>query len=329
MTDAPVFQGLRGRRAGVTGGFGALGRVLVPKLLASGASHVTVLDRHACAPASMAGLPVTHVPADIRDAGACRRLAEESDLIVHLAGVPHVGEAQSEPGEAMDVNVTGTARLMDACRGRRARQVLFASTGQVYGLAAGAQPMAETTLPRPHTLYAATKLAAETIVGGYAGAFGLAGVIVRLANLYGAGASADTVIGRALRHAVRGEALSFTSVTPVRDFVTLSDAADGLCRLAGATAGQAGALIVNLASGQGTSVKTMAEQLAEIVASDGAARPEIRVQEPPSMDPVPVLVLDPARLRALTGWAPSTPLAHGLRDALRELTGRAMAPAAA
>ena len=326
MTGITPFQGLRGRRVGVTGGFGALGRVLIPRVLSAGAERVTVLDRHACALNSMAGLPVTHVAADLRDADACRRLAAECDTVFHLAAVPHVGEAQSEPGEAMDVNVTGTARLMDACRGR-VRQVVFASTGQVYGLAAGPRPVAEDTPPKPHTLYAATKLAAETVVGGYAGAYGMAGVIVRMANLYGAGASADTVIGRALRHAVRGEALTFTSVTPARDFVTLADAAEGLCRLAGATAGQVGALIVNLASGQATSVKEMAEQLAAIVESEGAPRPEIRVQEPPSVDPVPVLVLDPAKLRALTDWVPPTSLAQGLRAALRELSGRAMEPA--
>ena len=78
---------------------------------------------------------------------------------------------------------------------------------------------------------------------------------------------------------------------------------------------------MNLGSGRGSSIRTLGETLAAIVRAEGRGQLDIEERHPPAEDPVPVLVLDPARLQALTDWVPPTRLEEGLRASLIELNG--------
>ena len=51
-------------------------------------------------------------------------------MIVHLAGLSHVGESWKRPGDYLRVNFEGTLNLLSAARGRR---LIFASSAEVYG----------------------------------------------------------------------------------------------------------------------------------------------------------------------------------------------------
>jgi nucleoside-diphosphate-sugar epimerase len=312
---------LRGHSIGVTGGFGALGRCLVGKLASVGVQRLRVLDSQRRPTHGLACVEfLEHVQGDVRNADACERLAQGCEMVFHLAAQSHAPTAQNGPAETMAVNVAGTVQLLEACRRGGVRQVIFASSGQVYGIAAGSVPVGEDVVPVPHTLYGASKLAAEAILTGYASAFGLVGVVARLANLYGSQSSPETVVGRALGQASRGDPLSFAALSPVRDFITFADAAEGLIRLAEASCDRAGRYVVNVGSGRGTSIREMAEVLAGLVHREPSNRLEIQELGTAVHDPLPTLVLNPSRLRDLTGWTPPTRLQDGLRMALTELT---------
>jgi nucleoside-diphosphate-sugar epimerase len=106
-----------------------------------------------------------------------------------------------------------------------------------------------------------------------------------------------------------------------RDFTFVEDAADGLLRL-GIAPVPPGA-VVNLATGRLTSVRTFAETAADVL---GLPRHRLRFgslpTRPEEMRHGPVTL---ARLRGLTGWAPSVGIPEGvLRTKQAEDTGAAV-----
>lgn len=171
----------------------------------------------------------------------------------------------------------------------------------------------------PVSVYAASKLAGEAVIQGYAANYELSCDIARLSNLYGASFGAETVIGRALRQVVSGEPIALRNLEPVRDFIHADDVVEALVRLAAAGDDRSGCRIVNVSTNQGVSVREMAQALANIAVEQGWGYPEI-VQTGDSRDElVPRLILDNSRLRELTGWMPRITLQQGLRVALQEL----------
>ncbi|WP_104165751.1 NAD(P)-dependent oxidoreductase [Cryobacterium sp. N22] len=146
------------------------------------------------------------------------------DVIVHLAAETGTGQSLTESYRHASVNVTGTARMLDAlsASGHRPQAIVLASSRAVYGegqwaTASGelyyAAPRGEKQLvsgewepvgpdgeegrsvahnatsvePRPTNVYAATKLAQEHILSSWCGSMNVPLRILRLQNVYGAG----------------------------------------------------------------------------------------------------------------------------------------------
>src|SRR5207248_2697865 len=139
-------------------------------------------------------------------------------------------------------------------------------------------PAAETDPPCPTSFYAATKLAAEALLQGYACDFDVAVDVVRLGNVYGFGAPSDTVPSILLRQAVQGEPLRVKTLRPIRDFIYVRDVAEGMVRLAQSPSsispqpgfrftkpgGESGGYrLFNLSSGRPTSIGKLACVIAE------------------------------------------------------------------
>ena len=77
-----------------------------------------------------------------------------------------IPDCVARPEETLEVNVEGTRRLLDECRGSSVRSFIFASTAAVYAPTDG--PCVEDTTPlRPLEIYGESKLAAEQLVGAF------------------------------------------------------------------------------------------------------------------------------------------------------------------
>lgn len=170
----------------VTGATGAVGPVLVDALLAAGAK-VRILSRKAPRPGLFQG-PVTVCLGDVRDASAVAAAASGVSVVYHLAGMLHV----NSPKKSLDkryrqINVTGTANVMDAAAAAGACRVIFFSTISVYGPGGPGRVFDEDAPLNPTGPYAETKCEAERIVlGRLDAATGRPlGVVLRLAAVYG------------------------------------------------------------------------------------------------------------------------------------------------
>ena len=138
----------------------------------------------------------SHHELDIRDRSGVLRLIEElvPDAIVHTAAQPSHDLAAKMPFEDFDTNAVGTLNLLEATR-RHAAEAAFVymSTNKVYGDAPNDLPLVEQPLrweyartedhsgiaencridQSKHSLFGASKLAADVMVQEYGRYFGM------------------------------------------------------------------------------------------------------------------------------------------------------------
>lgn len=256
--------------------------------------------------------------ADLRDRPAVTRALQEiaPDAIVHLAAQSHVGPSWKNPELSFEINTLGTLHLLEACRAL-ARPPLFlhVSTGEVYGqVRAEDLPLGEESPLRPVSPYAVSKTAADLLASQYHMSYGLPVIRVRPFNHEGPGRQPAFALSDWSRRLARislgldSPALSVGNLEVRRDFLDVRDVAAAYALLL--QKGEPGGLYV-CGRGEGYALKDLLEQL---IALSGCAV-EVKV-DPARFRPadVPLLVANPAKLMATTGWAPKIPMAQTLRD---------------
>jgi nucleoside-diphosphate-sugar epimerase len=203
----------------VTGGAGYVGSVLLPMLL-KGGHHVTVLDTF-----TWGVEPILHCASDpslqlavgdIRNPSVVRSAMRGADAAIHLAAIVGYPACDADPEGAKSTNVLGTRNVAAAVEGR---PLVFASTCSVYGKVR--DMCDEYSPPRPLTLYATTKLQAETIVAD------AGGVILRFATLFGVAPRLrlDLLVNQFVYQAVRHGKLTIYESHFRRTFLHVRDAA--------------------------------------------------------------------------------------------------------
>jgi UDP-glucose 4-epimerase len=111
----------------VTGGGGALGRELVPALLARG-HGVTVLDTKPGALASLSRPGLRLVEGAVEDAAAIEEALRDVEAVFHLAW-----SFSDDPRSLLERDLRGHAFLLEASRAHRVRHLVYTSTAVVYG----------------------------------------------------------------------------------------------------------------------------------------------------------------------------------------------------
>src|SRR5919199_2783833 len=179
---------MSGNAAFVTGGSGFIGRRLIERLASDGWT-VRALARSPSSARKVEAAGAEPVEGDLEAADAMRAGAEGCDVAFHAAA--QLGEWGSRD-EFVRVNVDGTRRVLDACRGAGVRR--FVHVGTEAALIAG-EPLVnvdERAPLRPDSKahYCATKAMAEQVVRD-ANADGFETVVVRPRLVWGRG---DTTI---------------------------------------------------------------------------------------------------------------------------------------
>ncbi len=302
-----------GETIGITGGSGAVGTRLLRHLAAAGVRDVRVFDERP--PETLDG--ATYHQGTILDIAAVERALRGCTVVFHLAAIADGSACASEPLRCMELNVLGTARVLEACRRSSVPRFVYASTGQVYGLPRRL-PVDEEHPTEPCSLYAASKLAAEALIRGYCASFGNDAVIARLANIYGPGFGSRTVTGQAVDQILSGGPVRLRSLEETRDFLYVDDAVEALMRLAGQPRTQMGLDIVNVSTGCGVAIAALVDELAGAAERLGLPRPVILPGTGQPDTKVPTFFLDNRRLRQLTGWVPAVSLREGLERTLAE-----------
>jgi UDP-glucose 4-epimerase len=307
-----------GQRILITGGLGFIGSNLALRLVAEGA-RVTLCDAmiegYGGNPANIREIrsQVEIDGSDVRDAEAMERLVAGRDVIFHLAAqVSHV-MSLSNPFPDIDINIKGTAVLLEACRKRNPEALVVRSgTRGQYGPAVKL-PVTEDTPSDPRGIYEISQLSAEMICRTYTRIHGIRTVPLRLTNIYGPRSqmmhSQFGVVNWFVRLALEGRPIPiFGSGKILRDFLYVDDCVEALLRVAAEP--KAVGEILNVGHDQPSTFLEVAEILRDLVPGTRIEftefTPERRAQEPGDF------VSDITKIRRLVGWEPRV----GLRDGL-------------
>ncbi len=170
----------------VTGGAGFIGSHLVDALVAQG-HRVVVLDNLSSGRREFLADALAHIELremDLLTDPIAPHLTNV-ELVFHLAANPEVRVGETDSHVHVEQNLTVTHRVLEALREAGVCDLAFTSTSTVYGEATEL-PTPESYGPlAPISLYGASKLAAEAIIAGYCGTFGLRAVAYRFANCVG------------------------------------------------------------------------------------------------------------------------------------------------
>ena len=131
---------------------------------------------------------------DIRDRAMLARTlaAARPEVVFHLAAQPLVRQSYRDPLETFDVNVMGTAHLLDAVRAvDSVRAVVVVTTDKCYENVAWEWPYREQDRLGGHDPYSASKACAELVTQAYSRSFlakaGIEVATARAGNVIGGG----------------------------------------------------------------------------------------------------------------------------------------------
>jgi UDP-glucose 4-epimerase len=252
----------------ITGAAGFLGSSIANQLAREG-HQVRGIDDLSTGDPQALSADVHFTRGDVNDRPKLWTLLQEVDCVYHLAARVSVPESILYPREYNAVNVGGTVSLMEAMRDVGVKRVVFASSGAIYGNQ-DIQPLMEGQTPRPASPYAVSKLAAEYYIRTIGSLWGIETVCLRIFNAYGPGqhmpASNPPVVPYFLRQAVRNGTLVINGDgNQTRDYVYVDDVISAM--VAAATAPNLNGMVINIGSGEETSIRSLANLVLKVTGS--------------------------------------------------------------
>jgi UDP-N-acetylglucosamine/UDP-N-acetyl-alpha-D-glucosaminouronate 4-epimerase len=305
----------------VTGGAGFIGSNLVRALLEHG-DQVRVLDNFSTGNrANLAGLEddVEIVEGELRSYERVHAATRGVELVFHQGALPSVPRSVQDPLTTTAVNIEGTLNVLLAARDEGVRRVVFASSSSVYGNS-GTLPRTEAQSPDPISPYAVAKLAAERFCASFSRIYGLETVSLRYFNVFGPrqdpGSQYAAAVPRFIAAVAAGEPVPiYGDGEQSRDFTYVANvvAANLLAAEAGAEASGA---ILNVATGQSTSINRVADSIGEVL-----GRPVEKLYLPPRPAEVRDSLADIGEARRLLQYEAGVGLEDGLRFTADALLG--------
>ncbi len=310
----------------LTGGAGYIGSHTYVALIEAG-YRVVVLDDFSNAKrsvldrlAQITGQPVTCEEVDVLDRAALDAVfrRHEIDAVIHFAAKKAVGESVEKPLDYFQTNLAGLVTLAQAMQAAGVFRIVFSSSATVYG-APDILPVTEDAPVQYTNPYGYTKLAGEQILGQAAASDPRWQVgILRYFNPVGAHASGligedpqgipnnlmpyieRVAVGTLPELGIFGDDYDTPDGTGVRDYIHVSDLAEGHVLSVKALLGSEDGHLVNLGTGQGYSVLEVVRAYAK-----AAARELPYTLRPRRAGDVAAVYADPARAATVLGFQAS------------------------
>lgn len=307
------------RRILVTGGSGFIGSALVQRLVGDGHKVRVFDDNSRGAPRRLAGVEkdIEFVSGDIRDPTAVDNAVKGIDEVHHLAYINGTEFFYSAPELVLEVGVKGMINVLDACRAHNVRDLILASSSEVYQTppTIPTDETAPLVVPdplNPRYSYGGGKIISELMAINYGRKFFDRVLIFRPHNVYGPDMGFEHVVPQfALRLKAAAAAhpsgpLPFAiqgSGEETRSFCFVDDLVEGVItmRARGEHLG-----IYHVGTTEEISVADLARRMAQHIGR------EIALQTGPRLaGSTPRRCPDISKLAAL-GYKPRVPLPEGL-----------------
>jgi dTDP-L-rhamnose 4-epimerase len=299
---------------------------------------------------------VEFIRADVRNPNVMDKALARVEAVVHLAAETGTGQSMYQIAHYYDVNQQATAALFEAIgtRHRHIRRVILASSRSLYGegayrlydrlvvpaprdssrMKAGdfepcgpcgevlelvATP--EDVTPRPASIYAATKLANETLGSIFADAYSTTVVALRFQNVYGERQSLRnpytgilSIFSNRMRQGLPINI--FEDGLESRDFVHVSDVVHAICLCLDRPL--SGFEAINIGAGQPTTIDEVARLLRHQLCSESP----LQVTGDFRVGDIRHCYADLTKARTMLGFEPAVDITTGMGRFVRWVLGQ-------
>ena len=232
-----------------------------------------------------------------------------ADVVFNLASAG-VNPADREPLAMLEGNVHLLAGVLCCLDRQQTRRFIHTGSCSEYAPAEPGHRLTEDDPVGPSSLYGAAKLCASLYGSALAAERGISFLNLRLFGVFGEGEAPHRLVPYLIGKLREDQPVDLTAGEQIRDWLYVDDAVGAL--LLAATSkniGQPG--VYNVCSGQATSVRQIALQVAETM------KKPIRLlrfgARPYRPDESMWIVGDSRRFTAATGWLPRVSMAEGIR----------------
>ncbi len=257
------------------------------------------------------------VEGDLADQGLLRETLRRYEIaaVMHFAAFAYVGESMTKPEIYFRNNTINSLGLLEAMHEAGIRRIVFSSTCATYG-DPDSVPIPESAAQRPVNPYGESKLMIERALHWYGEAHGFAHVALRYFNAAGSDPEGeigeahdpethliplilDAALGRRAAIDIYGTDYPTPDGSAIRDYIHVTDLAEAHVLALRYLERGGASTALNLATGQGYSVREVIAAAARVTGRDIPRRETARRAGDP-----PALVADATRARSLLGWTP-------------------------
>ena len=299
----------------VTGAAGFIGSHLVDRLLRDGEDVIGYDNLSTGMPEFIADArcypSFTFVKGDLLDTDALTKGMRGASRVAHLAANADVRFGLDHPRKDLEQNTIATFNVLEAMRANNIKEIIFSSSGSIYGEANIVPTPEDAPFPVQTSLYGASKLAGEGMIAAYAEGYGIKARIFRFVSLLGERYSHGHIFDFMRQLAKDPERLHVLGDGKQRkSYLYVQDCIEGI--LLGSTATDERIQIFNLGTDEVCQVFdsvgwiTGRLKLSPLLSFSGGRRGWI--------GDIPMIHLDTSRIRSI-GWRPK----RSIREAV-ELT---------
>lgn len=153
------------------------------------------------------------------------------DIVVNLAAQAGVRYSLENPRAYIDSNLVGFTNILEGCRYKNIKHLVFASSSSVYGANTQMPFSVHQNVDHPVSLYAATKKANELMAHTYASLYNIPCTGLRFFTVYGPWGRPDMALFLFTKAILKGEAIDvFNHGKMQRDFTYIDDIIEGVIR---------------------------------------------------------------------------------------------------
>ena len=233
------------------------------------------------------------------------------EVIFHTAtygGYPF----QKEEGRIIQTNLEGTINLVDACSKIGFDVDVFVNTGSSSEYGIKDNPIKETDLLEPNSVYGASKASATLFCQTKAKIGNLPIITLRLFSPYGYYEDPTRLIPSVVISCLEGRNPQLLSPQSVRDFIFIEDVVETYMKVVEQPK-KAGVEIFNIGSGRQYTVKEVVDVVVKLMGN--SIKPEWGTMPNPRVEPK-MWQADISKAKEILGWQPKYNLTQGLEKTI-------------
>lgn len=293
----------------VFGSTGLIGKKLVIELLKKG--HTVIGTSREAQKQDFASNNYTHYKVDVTKPGDFIQLPADINWVFNTSGYVPKSKTVDESKTCMMINALGVQNILEYMIDRKIKRLIHSSSVTVYGIPPKVYATEDTPL-HPVISYGVSKVAAENFCTMYEKLCGLEITMLRYSPIYGADLRQQTAFTIFVEKARNNENITlFQKGERFQDYVSVDDTVQA--NILAAEKNIRG--IFNIASGQVSSMKKLAQTIIKTFGSSSSIDYDISQQEEFSIG------IDIARAKIDLGYRPKFSIITGLRAYKDSLEG--------